>query len=74
MRGEPWVPAFARGRAASLRLLAVGREPDFAAVVGSYCRFLEALEKRKRRWVLDRLLRDAERRLDALAERVKRAG
>lgn len=65
---ESWIPDFARSRSATLRLLAVGREKRFGAVVEAYCRFLDALAQRRRPSDLRGLLNRADRSLDALHE------
>jgi len=67
-KDERWIPDFARSRIAALRLLAVGREKRFGAVVEAYCRFLESLAEREEPSDLRELLDRANRSLEALHE------
>jgi hypothetical protein len=65
-RGEPWIAPFARNRAARLRLLAVGRNAAFREVAEAYACFLDAAAAGRRRATQERLLKEADRRLQAL--------
>ncbi|NQT94511.1 MAG: hypothetical protein HQ559_17275, partial [Lentisphaerae bacterium] len=65
-RNEPWIPGFARNKIAALRLLAVGRERRFGAVVEAYCRFLDALVERKEPSALRTMLSRAEKDFETL--------
>jgi hypothetical protein len=69
-RKARWVPAAARAKAVGLKILAAGRSPEFAQVVGAYCRFLDALAARQRVGRLERLLTEAEDQLRALEQKL----
>jgi hypothetical protein len=58
-RDEAWVADTAKAKASRLRMLAIGRGTGFQKVVGLYCRFLEALNTKRRPGELERLLREA---------------
>jgi len=72
-RGSPWIPAFVRGKCASLRVLAIGRGEEFGAVVESYCRFLTGLPGRSSKKRLTQLLQKARRDLRELAAGLEEA-
>jgi hypothetical protein len=67
---EPWIPTAAKSKATSLKILAAGRGEAFKAVVGSFCRFFDALTDRAKPRTLADLLTAAERRLDALEREI----
>lgn len=69
---ESWIPDFARSRIAALRLLAVGREKRFGAVVEAYCRFLESLAEREKPSDLREQLDRANKSLEALHKDLQR--
>lgn len=62
LRREPWIGDFALQKEADLRLLAVGRGPEFNAVIEAYAVFLKGLRRRA-----------SERRLRALLDRARAA-
>lgn len=60
MRKESWVSIATRRKIIQLKLMFVGRGADMNQVINSYCEFLHALEKRKRKKTLEKLLNNAD--------------
>jgi hypothetical protein len=69
-RNSEWVLPLIQARTASLRLLAIGRGPEFGSVVDAYCRFLDAVPVMSPR-ELKRLLEAANGALAILEGRVQ---
>jgi len=66
-----WIPGFCRRKAASLRLLGIGRGKEFGKVVELYCRFLDLLGRRSGKRFLTRCIEKAEAGLGEFVETLR---
>ncbi|MFO7871934.1 MAG: hypothetical protein R6V03_10960 [Kiritimatiellia bacterium] len=71
LRDAEWIDSALKSKSITLRLLAVGRGKEFAAVVEKYCAFLQAVRNGRREDVLRDLLSEAEKALEELEDKVR---
>jgi hypothetical protein len=71
IKKEDWVPRFCDVKVAELKILSLGRPAEFVAVSDRYCKFFNALGKRRRDATLKKLLTKAIRGFESLSGMVK---